>query len=101
MKKILALIAMVFLFASCSSVQTPLYGMLYTDAKAGNAVTGNVAGKKMGKACSRAVLGIATGDASISAAMKDGNIKQVSHVDQGVTNILGIFAENCTIVYGN
>jgi hypothetical protein len=47
-----------------------------------------------------AIIGIATGDASIEAAMKNGGIKKVHHVDTQVKNILGIYAEYITIVYG-
>lgn len=43
---------------------------------------------------------IATGDASIAAAKKAGNITQVSSVDHYTKNILGVYGEYCTIVKG-
>jgi TRL-like protein family len=42
----------------------------------------------------------ATGDASISAAMANGGITRIHHVDQETTNILGIYAKYVTIVHG-
>jgi hypothetical protein len=42
----------------------------------------------------------ATGDASISAAMRNGGITRVHHVDHQTLNILGWFARFTTIVYG-
>ena len=39
-----------------------------------------------------------TGDASISAAMKNGGITRVHHVDNETTNLLGIYAKYVTIV---
>ena len=46
------------------------------------------------------ILVFATGDASISAAMRNGGITRVHHVDNETLNILGIYAKYTTIVYG-
>jgi len=54
----------------------------------------------MGTAKATAIIGIATGDASIAAAMSNGGITKVHHVDTEVTNILGIYATYTTVVYG-
>jgi hypothetical protein len=55
---------------------------------------------KIGRAEAWGILVYATGDASISAAMKNGGITRVHHVDNETTNLLGIYAKYVTIVYG-
>jgi hypothetical protein len=40
-----------------------------------------------------------TGDASISAAMQNGGITRIHHVDHETQNILGIWAKHTTTVY--
>jgi hypothetical protein len=56
---------------------------------------------KKGEASYTSILGIiATGDASLKAAMENGGITKVHHVDQQVTNILGVLATYKVIVYG-
>jgi hypothetical protein len=47
-----------------------------------------------------AIIGIATGDASIEAAMKNGGMKKVHQVDTQIKNVLGVYAEYTTTVYG-
>ncbi len=42
----------------------------------------------------------ATGDASISAAMQNGGITRIHHVDHETLNILGIYAKYTTLVHG-
>jgi len=42
----------------------------------------------------------ATGDASISAAMRNGKITRIHHVDHETFSILGVYAKYTTIVYG-
>ncbi len=55
---------------------------------------------KVGTSEAWGILVFATGDASISAAMQNGGITRVHHVDHRTTNILGIYAKYTTIVYG-
>ncbi len=40
------------------------------------------------------------GDASISAAMAEGGITKIHHVDSKVFQVLGLYAKYETIVYG-
>lgn len=48
------------------------------------------------------ILGlVAIGDASTDTAAKTGGITQISHVDEDMTGILGIYAQHCTVVHGN
>jgi hypothetical protein len=75
-------------------------GSLYTSLKGPVAVGTASSSSKTGTAKATAIIGIATGDASIQAAMENGGITKVHHVDSSVKNILGIYAEYTTVVYG-
>lgn len=56
---------------------------------------------KRGEACAVNFLGaVATGDASIDTAKKNGGITRVASVDQSSTRVLGYYARFCTIVKG-
>lgn len=86
---------------AAGSMRSPVNGYLYTDAKAGEAGSGPMSSVNSGRACATSILGlVGTGDASISAAAANGGVTNVSHVDAEVKNILGIWAEYCTVVYG-
>ncbi len=95
---VLASVVLMFM-VGCTGV-TPMNGSLYTDLKGAISAGPAATGEKSGEAKSTAILGIATGDSSISAAMAAGGITKVHHVDCKVKNILGIYAEYTTIVYG-
>jgi hypothetical protein len=58
--------------------------------------------EKVGRAQVGAFLGLfAGGDASVQAAMKNGGITKVHHIDQEVEGyLLGIWSSNTTVVYG-
>lgn len=59
------------------------------------------AGTKSGEASSTSILGIyASGDCSIAAAVKNGGLKKVEHIDYAYTNIIGIWQKATIIVYG-
>ena len=76
-------------------------GVAYTNLRLPLAVADQNAGKKVGVAESRSYLGlVATGDSSIQAAMRNGKITRVSHVDWEVENVLGLIGTYRTIVYG-
>lgn len=92
-------VATALVFSGCAYV-VPMNGSLYTDLKAPVTVGGCMTMSKSGTAQATAIIGIATGDASIEAAMKNGGITKVHHVDAQVKNILGIYAEYTTVVYG-
>jgi hypothetical protein len=55
---------------------------------------------KRGDSKASAILFFGTGDASIQTAMEAGGITKVHHVDYNVKNILFIFSEVITTVYG-
>jgi len=80
--------------------------LLYADAKGpaaalayyGATATGST---KVGTASYNNILGIlATGDASLDAAMRAGGITKLHHCDVQITNILGIIATYKLIAYG-
>lgn len=82
----------------------PGRGLLYAEVKAPMDFTVDKTqlGSKVGKAVSTNVLGwIVTGDCSIQAAAKSGGVQVIHHVDYSFKNVLGIYAEFTTIVYGD
>lgn len=99
----LATIALIALsLTGCMPVASPLAGGIFADVKYGIVATDASAATKEGKACATTILGwFATGDASVQAAKTAGGISTVAVVDHSAKNILGIFAEWCTIVRGN
>lgn len=105
MKKMLVFFIMSIFIGSllvgCMPVKTPVMGVLFTDVKANDSPTSNVGMKKTGNAKCISVLGlVAVGDCSIEAAMKNGGITKIHHVDYNAKNILGIYAEYTVDVYG-
>lgn len=109
MRSLLVVVLMAFVvvtFAGCAGIGVnglPM-GVLYSEVIGPSAITTKPEAKseKVGYAMATSVLGwVATGDASIAAAMKNGNIKVVHHVDVKWRNMLGVFAEMTTIVHGD
>lgn len=85
----------------CASVQSPVGGALYLDAKGPITATTLPVGSVKGEACATTILGmVGTGDASIKAAMMAGGISKVAAVDHSSWAILGVFGKYCTVVYG-
>jgi hypothetical protein len=67
----------------------------------GPVAAGSAAGQsKVGRATAVGILVFAHGDASISAAMANGGITRIHHVDHETFNLLGLYAKYTTIVYG-
>lgn len=78
-----------------TSVRSPAQNLtVATDASASST--------KVGTSSAGAVLGLfAFGDASMNAAMNDGGIRKVHHVDHEVNTFLfGVWVQNKTIVHG-
>jgi hypothetical protein len=87
--------------SGCMPVASPVVGIIFADVKWGNMATTATAAPKEGKACATTILGwIAQGDASVTAAKANGGISEVSAIDHTSKNVLGIFAEFCTVVKG-
>lgn len=91
----------VVLLTGCAMVAAPVNGGLVTSLTAPLTATDNASSSKVGSASCTSILGlIATGDCSISAAAKNGNITKIHHVDHSATSVLGIYSSFETHVYG-
>jgi hypothetical protein len=96
----LALMGVVALSGCTAFAISPVHAMITVDEKGPVAMGDANAGTKVGMAQAEGILVVAYGDASISAAMKDGSLTKVHHVDKETFNVLGIYARSKTIVYG-
>ena len=100
MSSSLVVAASAALLVGCASVKP--VGILYTELKLPEMATSNAAGTKVGTAECASYLGmIATGDASIETAMKNGGITKITQVDWEVNNILGFVGKYKVIVHGD
>lgn len=101
MKKIIIPSIVVLLLAGCATIQPQ--GTIFTDLQVPVNVTSSsldVSKMKVGKSSCKSFLGlVAQGDASIAAAVKNGNIKTIHAIDWKVKNIMGFGQFEC-IVYG-
>lgn len=99
--KLLAVALLVIATSGCAIVASPSIGFLYTNVQ-GPVATGKGTGaSKTGEACATNILGlISTGDASIDAAKKSGNIQEVATVDHSSKMVLGLYGRYCTVVKG-
>jgi hypothetical protein len=88
------------LLTGCAIAHGPVTAGIGMDMKGPVAMGTATGSSKVGRAEAWGILVYATGDASISAAMKNGGITRVHHVDNETTNLLGIYAKYITIVYG-
>ncbi len=95
----LAGLAAATILTGCATSQP--VGALYTEVTLPADVGNTVGANKVGRAkCTSILTLVATGDASISAAMRAGGIKQIHHVDWYAKNILGVIGEYECVVYG-
>ncbi len=104
MKKISLIVLVLFAAVMLNGCATPYpMGMIYTEVKAPVAAgQGGISYSKVGTSKATSVLGlVATGDCSIKAAAAEGGIKTIKYVDYDAKNILGIFGEYTTTVYGD
>ena len=99
--KALILAASVATLSGCAVTSSPVGNALYTDVSGPVGVSNSAEASKLGKSCAHNVLGlVATGDASIEAAKKSGNISTVSSVDGHGTSVLFLYSRFCTVVKG-
>lgn len=78
------------------------FGSIYTDVTLPVAATSNDVGTRVGESEAKSILGIiGTGDAGINEAASDAGITKISHVDQHIFTILGVYGVYTTHVYGN
>jgi TRL-like protein family len=99
---LLAALVLVLLITGCVFAPVnPPRGFIYTNQKA-PLFPGNGGGEKVGEASTYSILLlVAWGDASITAAAKDGGITKIKQLDYQVFNILPIWQEYTTIVRGD
>jgi hypothetical protein len=105
MKKFTRRCALPIIFATvltgCSAVgHAPVTALVTLNEKGPVSAGPAATSPKVGRASAWGILVFATGDASISAAMSNGGIARVHHVDHETLNILGIYAKYTTVVYG-
>ncbi|MFA4944213.1 MAG: TRL-like family protein [Lentisphaeria bacterium] len=105
MKKLLVLGGMAagLLASGCVMPNGPVFAGIVLDQKGAVAGVDNsvsTENMKQGVATAKGIVLFSTGDASIKTAMQNGNIKKVHHVDSEQFNVLGIYSEYKTIVYG-
>jgi len=104
MKKISFLVLVLFVAVLLNGCATPYpMGMIYTEVKAPvGAGDGPISYSKVGTSKATSVLGlVATGDCSIKAAAAAGGIRNIKYVDYDAKNILGVYGEYTTTVYGD
>lgn len=104
MKKLMTasmIAAMGLIAGGCVMASGPISAGITLDQRGAVAgVDNSVRPTRTGTAMAKGILIFSSGDASIKAAMENGNIKKVHHVDSEQMNILGVYAEHTTIVYG-
>lgn len=94
-----AIVAIMSFLAGCARIYP--VGALYTEVQLPCQATSGSQSLKTGTSECVSILGlVATGDASIEAAMKDGGIQVIHHIDWNAKNILGIYGVYTTTVYG-
>lgn len=103
MKKLSALLMSFSLLGGCATAVSPVTGLMYANVKAPmTATAADDKPQRVGRASVRSVLGIiATGDASINTAARNGGIREIHYVDYESQNFFGVLAEFTVVVYGN
>jgi hypothetical protein len=90
--------------SGCAMVASPLPGSIYTSVVYPgyyHGVDNGGPGPKRGEAQATSILGIvATGDASIETAARNGRISKIHTADTHATSVLGIYATYTTVVTG-
>ncbi len=98
---IVGLLLVALTITGCAYAVAPVTGTIYGKVKAPVTATNLVESPQTGKAVCKSILGaVALGDCSIDAAMKEGKITKVHHVDFESMNILFVYATFTTIVHG-
>ena len=89
--------------SGCAIPPSAMFGMIVLDVKQPLHVSDNQPlGPKKGTACQDSILGWVTrGDSSLEAAVKDGGITRINHVDFHSESTLGVVGKWCVIVHGS
>ena len=90
------------LLSGCISIPGPRgpLGTVYTNIQGPVTVGEAATAPNVGRSKGRVILGFTTTQASIQAAMADGAIGRVHHVDYQAKLFLGLFGSYTVIVYG-
>ncbi len=108
-RKIVLVVAAVLILGGCTMPLGPVTGSLFTDVKGPLVIDSESAKGQMveGMARAQGILGFATGDCSLEAAVKDALSKSPGAtrleniiVDYHAKSILGVYAEFTTMVKG-
>lgn len=103
MKKLLAVAALAVCASGCVMVgKTNAQSALTLNVRSPDTsfIDNSVKPTKVGTSKAEGIICFVMGDASLKAAMDNGGITKVHHVDYEVRNILGIIGSTTTIVYG-
>jgi len=102
MKKLLLALPVLAGLALATGCANDRYGsFLAFDTGLPVAISGEKFGSKVGTATLDNILGITfSADRGVKAAAAAGGITKVTAVDEKVKNILGIYVQSTTIVYG-
>ena len=95
----LAIVSACFL-TGCTMGHAPVMSLVTLEEKGPVAVGPAAGSSKVGRSEAWGILVFATGDASISAAMRNGGITRIHHVDHETSSFVGVYAKYTTIVYG-
>lgn len=91
----------IVLLMGCAAGPGVVSGVWYSNQSGPVIATGEHAPSKVGVSKAESILGlVGQGDASISAAMENGGITKIHHVDFHTKSILGIVATSKIMVYG-
>jgi TRL-like protein family len=86
-------------FGPAGAATNLIPSVIYIRAGVPLEATGNTIGTKSGEACAYSILGwVTVGDASIRAAADAGGVRSLGSVDTKYRNILGVWAQLCTVV---
>lgn len=103
MKKLLAILAfgvVISMSMALNANAEGVVGIIFKEASEAGGGASSVVATKVGTSTAKSYFGIvALGDASITAAMREGKIKSLSHYDVETLNILG-FKKVTTKAYG-
>lgn len=104
MKKLcLAATAGIAIVISTGCAVTPnaaIMAPLNMGSTSGEYYDASVKNMKTGRATVTGILIYTAGDASVRAAMANGGITKIHRIERETKNILGIYAEYTTVVYG-
>jgi TRL (tRNA-associated locus)-like protein len=100
MKTLIVALCCAVLLGGCAIAHGPVTAAVTLDMKGPVSAGPAMTSPKVGRSEAWGILVYATGDASISAAVANGGITRIHHVDQETTNILGIYARYVTVVHG-